>query len=59
MHDEVNELSPNIVVTMPRFNVGAYTRKGNQMEEKQVINPEQITRIQTKKAGQESVLASQ
>lgn len=57
LRDEVKELSPNIVVTMPRFNVGAYMRKRKQMEEKQVINTEEIMRIQTEIAGQESVLA--
>lgn len=57
LHDEVKELSPNIVVTMPRYNVGAYMRKRKQLEEKQVINTEEIIRIQTKIAGQESVLA--
>ena len=57
LHDEVKELLPNIVVTMPRFNFGAYMRKRKQLEEKQVINTEEIIRIQTKIAGQESVLA--
>ena len=27
LHDEVKELSPNIDVTMPRYNVGAYMHK--------------------------------
>jgi hypothetical protein len=55
-HDEVKDLSPNIGVTMPRFNIGAYRRKRKQMEEKQVTNTEKIILIQTKIVEQESVL---